>query len=543
MVGRPGAPARPDDPGRRPGGRNLFAWFVLLGLAALVLLVHFDLGPPIASTDDWVYRWMAEGFARGRGLHLFPEQSATGLVGVLIGAVVAGSQADIRILRLTAVPFVVLVGWSLYRLCSRMGASVTWALVGALVAGTAPTFLGVATSFMTEAFYIGLLLGAAVFSLDWIIDGRNIGAATVLTTLAVLERQNAIGITIALTLVLFVARARPLRRGDVVGLALLWLTSAAALGGPLAAGLTSPMMALRARQGLSGTEVLATVAYLPGQLGFLLMPLLFPVASRVRDQGTPLRRAVIPALLISAAAAAALLVAGGAGWLPGNGINFGGLNPVTLRGPKPALFGLVFPVLTAGAFVSWIVLAAHHQPWTRGLREPRKQFLALLAATQLLGVIGTGATHDRYYLTVVFPLVPVFIGALSTQPMRRADAAWVSVGLVAWLAIYAVGQQDYQAWQLARDEAARRAFRESSPLGVDAGYEANAVYGEIPLYESSGRLLAPLTAPSGVGLPTIAGPPHPTFRLRFGAPGSGGDGVSYWSLAPGRVVIERVPSR
>jgi hypothetical protein len=107
------------------------------------------------------------------------------------------------------------------------------------------------------------------------------------------------------------------------------------------------------------------------------------------------------------------------------------------------------------------------------------------------------------------------------------------------VALYAAGEQDYQAWQAARDEAARAAYALVQPALVDAGFEANAVYAEIPLYEAYGRLLGPVPhrAPES---PALQGPDQPCLRLAYAPRGDPRPGVDYGSLAPGRIVIEPV---
>jgi hypothetical protein len=108
--------------------------------------------------------------------------------------------------------------------------------------------------------------------------------------------------------------------------------------------------------------------------------------------------------------------------------------------------------------------------------------------------------------------------------------------MTAGIAVYAVGEQDYQAWHVAGDTAARRAFMTAPPSQVDGGFEINGVYTELPGYEASG---IPRRAPilDGGKLPSMIGPAHPQYRLIFAAPNDPRDGVSYYSLAPGRIVI------
>ena len=95
------------------------------------------------------------------------------------------------------------------------------------------------------------------------------------------------------------------------------------------------------------------------------------------------------------------------------------------------------------------------------------------------------------------------------------------------LALYVIGEQDYVAWQGARDQAARLAYQLAPREQVQAGFEANAVYVELPNYERTGR----------ADLFAILGPEHPRVILRFAPASDPATGVSYSSLNPGRIVL------
>jgi hypothetical protein len=95
-----------------------------------------------------------------------------------------------------------------------------------------------------------------------------------------------------------------------------------------------------------------------------------------------------------------------------------------------------------------------------------------------------------------------------------------------------VGEQDYLAWQAARDRAALLAYQTAPPDQVQAGFEANAVYVELPRYERTGQ----------ADLFAILGPARPQVTLLFASAADPRPGVSYWSLAPGRIVLARSPS-
>ena len=63
---------------------------------------------------------------------------------------------------------------------------------------------------------------------------------------------------------------------------------------------------------------------------------------------------------------------------------------------------------------------------------------------------------------------------------------------------------------------------------VQAGYVANAVYATLPLYQRTGRL----------GWLTQGGPPRPRLVLAFAPLNDPRPGVDFYSLRPGRIVVE-----
>src|SRR5207302_6031127 len=69
------------------------------GLAAigLIALIVFDLSPPLAFNDDWMYAWSVHRLLEGHGLQVFPESTALALVQVVWGAAFSRGHADPRL--------------------------------------------------------------------------------------------------------------------------------------------------------------------------------------------------------------------------------------------------------------------------------------------------------------------------------------------------------------------------------------------------------------------------------------------------------------
>jgi hypothetical protein len=122
----------------------------------------------------------------------------------------------------------------------------------------------------------------------------------------------------------------------------------------------------------------------------------------------------------------------------------------------------------------------------------RGTLLVALAASQLVPLfLLYPGLHDRYYLPVVAPLVPLLATLAARTRHPCLAGTWALVVLVCGLGLYVLGQQDYEAWQVAADRAARLAYQTAAPPEVQAGYEANGVYVEIPVYEQTSHLVRP----------------------------------------------------
>jgi len=155
--------------------------------------------------------------------------------------------------------------------------------------------------------------------------------------------------------------------------------------------------------------------------------------------------------------------------------------------------------------------------------EPAVAMILLVSSFHLASMVGSG-TIDRYALPAAAPLVPL-LAAVSTTIGRQGWArGWAIACLLIRTGIYVVGQQDYEAWQDARDKTARIAYQKASPDQVDAGWDANNAYLYLPAYEQ-GKLF---------DVRDIDAAP---YRLVFANFSDTRPGASYKSLAPGRIVI------
>lgn len=508
--------------------------------AGLLALVIFDLSPPLAFNDDWMYAWSVRQFVAGHGLHIFPESSATALVQVLWGAIFSLGHPDQRLLRLSVVPVVIAAAWCSYRLAQWLGAGRFWCAVAAATLLTAPLFMGNATTFMSDNLYVGLVMAVAWAGASWIVAGKRRWLCVALVVLAPLQRQVGVGLVPAITLGLLLWRRPMWQRSDSLAVGCMWVLSAAAAFAPSVAGISppgfSPVDVSRGSAvfGISEASVLHAILPLPAALGLALIPFAAALA---------LRPSAAHRASWWSAAPAALGIIGAIGCLVDlreYGMVFTGnvLSPLgftaILPGSKPLLFGQTFRILEIATIATFVFLLILRRAWwTPRALGPIGALLVVISASQVLPLLLLQSfIFDRYFLPVAAPLLPVVAFMASAVPRQIIARTWAGVALAGGLALYVIGEQDYLAWQAARDQAARLAYQTVPARQVMAGFEANGVFVSVPDYDRTGHF----------DLFAVTGPAHPTITLMFAGPSDPRPGVSYFSLAPGKIVLARESS-
>jgi hypothetical protein len=505
--------------------------------AGLLALLIFDLSPPLAFNDDWMYAWSVHQLTAGHGLRIFPESSATALVQVVWGALFSLGHPDQRLLRLSIVPFVIVAAWCSYRLAQWLGARRFWCAVAAATLLTAPLFMGNATTFMTDNLYVGLVMGVAWASACWIVRGKWRWLCVGLLVLAPLQRQVGVAMVPAVTLGLLLWRRPAWQRSDSVALAAMWILSAIAALAPTLAGISppgySPVDVSRGSAifGTSGWSVLHALLPLPAALGLALMPFAAALAVRPRPAPRAPWWSAAPALLGIIGAIGCLVDLRDYGMVfTGNVLSPLGFTAI-LPGTKPLVFVQTFRILEIAAVATFVFLLILRRAWwTPKTLGPVGTLLVVISASQFLPLLLLHTfIFDRYFLPIAAPLVPAVAVMASAVPRQAVARAWAAVALVGGLALYVIGEQDYIAWQTARDQAARLAYQTVPAQQVMAGFEANGVYVSLPEYERTGHF----------DLFAVTGPAHPTITLKFAYPSDPRPGVAYWSIAPGRIILDR----
>ena len=528
----------------RPAPAREWGWALpaLVTLVAIAMVVAFDLATNLALSDEWMFRWPISQLAIGRGLHLWPGVLPVALLQVLAAAPLAVAGAEPRWWRLTVVPFVVLAALCSAALSRRQGADRFWAAVAAGVVVASPIYLSVATGLTSDIAYLGLLMAALLAGLRWLESGRGAPLAVALAILATLERQHGIAVAPALAVGLLMARSkRGVARREWGWLAVASVGTILAIALPFLAGWASSTMADvgsgRGRLHPTAGSVAGTLLELGPVLALLFLPLVVSLLPRDdAERRTHNRLAMIPVVVGTSGAVAALVFAlyfGVIIW-PGNVWTSSGLGPTHIGGAKPALVDLrAFLALEALTIAAIVVLFCwRRRAWLPGSLGTGGVFLVTAALLHLAPMPFTSPL-DRYYLAVALPLVPVLAGIASRgcigSPRLAGWAAGWAVGcLVVGVVYYAFAEQDYLAWQQARDQAARLVYGQVDPALVDAGYEATASHVAVPVLAATGRVVID---------PIDLIPAHPRVRLLFAPADDRRPGVSWNSISPGRIVV------
>jgi hypothetical protein len=526
-----------------PQTRAETGWILTLalGVGGFTAVVVVDVAArALALNDDWMYAWDVRHLVTTRTLLLFPDQQPTSLVHVVWAAIITLGSSDPMALRLSAAPFLAILGFFLWRLSRDAGADRFWAAVATGAALTSPFYLYLAASFHTEVAYLALLMAAAWSANRWLSGRGGIALTVALAILATLERQWGIGLALVVPAILLSRRRAAFRRTDIMGIAALIGGTVAAATLPLYTGLTTPAMshAPIVLDLVSITTALATLLRFGPILGVICIPFLLGFISWRPPQGS--RASRIALILGAMGIASAISNARGIGALLGIDLASGaGIGPLTSPGQKSPLFAAgtfqVFEVALVATFV--ILLVLRSRLWSVAWKNNTGAILISIAGTQLAAALARGYI-DRYMIVIVLPLLPVLAAEASRVPQPSWAKGWAVASMATALAAFVAGEQDMLAWQTARDHVARQAYALAAPIDVQAGYEPNAVYAEIPYFESTGT--TPTKKVNDVySAWALYGPVHPAYVLCFAKSGNPMSGENYSSLASGRIVIEK----
>jgi hypothetical protein len=515
----------------KPASDGLYLLPLAIAILALALVVYFDLQTNLSFNDEYARRWTIQRFMDGHGLALWGANP--GLVQLLGAGLIALTHAEPRFWRLAVVPLLAFGGYFCWLIARRLGADRFWSATAAAVVVAGPITLSLANNLATEPAFLGLFLGAAWFALRWILDGRGMWWCVLMSALATLQRPQAAGLVLGVSLGLWLARkSRKVAISELGALLALWLGVFAAYEIPdrIFRGIDTPGTGPLTQISQLSIAV-GNLVSLPVMLGMLLLPFAVGMLQRAAGERHKLSRAeMIPVAIAFAGLVGAgkLIVPLHGGILPGITLGTWGLGPPTLVGTKTALFP--FPLLLAFELLAlaaaMVILIWRRRAWEPRLLGTGGVVLTVFAISQFLPLLAYPGFFDRYFVMIAAPLVPLLAAMASASDRRpRLSMGWAMALLIVGLGAYAVGQQDYTSWETARDVAARLAYAEAPPYEVQAGYEEVAQHVWIPAADDP-------TLPRDVDQ-------RPMIYLVFANSDDRRPGASYSSLAPGRIIVVR----
>ena len=499
----------------------------LIGIS-LAAVAYFDLQTTLAFNDDYIYSWSVRHLAHGV---LYPRQTALALPQMVVGWMVSLPFAhDQRVLRLSVMLAIGGGAWAAFRIARELGAGTTWAVLAPAVIITSPIFFNLAVSFMSDVTFVGLLLLACDAGVKWLKGSGGRTAFLAWVTLATLQRFVGVGIVLCMAIALAIrwrTEGRRIERSDTAFLGGAFAGSLIAALAPGLLGVSGGLDVVDRIRHFDPEAVFTPLIHLPILAGYLLLPLALAVG--VRWNG---RVAVVA--IAGAAVIVVLLI--GFTWLPGNIWTFVGPAP-TVSGFKSAPIPLLVEaaVIALSTMTFWLLAAAGSGRLLSAAADPCYAFLLVTAGVQLLLLLpNTVSFYDRYYLPVIAPIVPVLV-ALGQKIGRPGASGFAAVACGLLLVASLVYEQDYQAWQMAREQAATLAYRCAAPAEVNAGYEANAVHVEVPAYEETGRVAPARTVGRDV---TVRGPADAVVWLAYAPQEDKRPGVVYRSVVSGKIVLK-----
>jgi hypothetical protein len=530
----PGTGARPD----------VLARLAVLAtaLVALALVAMFDLQTNLPFSDEYARRWTIQHLAHGDGLSLWG--TSPNLAQILASLPLAVAHLDPRFWRLPGLGFLAAQGIFSGLIARRLGATRTWIWVAAAIPVTNPLNLSLATGMMTETAFVALLLCAAWLAIRWITTGASRWTCVLISVVTVLQRQQGGLLALVVAVGLLMAwRHRRLVLADGVALGVMWVaTLGAFLAGQtlhlsalneLVTRVSLPIPSPHLRGPIFAIYALAS---LPPMLGFVVLPLTSGLVFRPpgTKDGAKGRLGYVPLVLAELALVVSWYISLGPRRMifPGPFFTPDGLGAQLQYGTKVSLIPfavfVAFEILVSVSFL--VVLVRRRLDWVPPRLGLQQSFLALLALSQFAVIFVEGEVHDRYFTSVAMPLVPLLASWIAVPGRRHGfTVAWASVTVIAGVAFYVAAEQDFIAWQTAADRAAQAAYEEAPPEQVDAGFEQIATHVWIPYVEDPypGR-------PFDLA-------PKPRLRLAYARPDDLRPGVTYQSLAPGKVVIDGTP--
>ncbi len=487
--------------------------------------------------DDWVYARTVERLLDGDGFRILDATVATFVLQALWGAAVTSVLGFGYVtLRLSTLALAAAGAVALYGLCRSLGASRQWSAVAAAAWLFNPLAFVLANSFMSDASFAGLLVGATLLYVRGLCGDRELPrlvvAGSAVAAAAFLFRQQGALIPVSVVAFLLVTGRSRLDRGGLRTLARVTaLPVATAVAYYLwlwfVHGVPTSQQQFTEELGLvwrSGTPLLLLqiVGVLAVYSGLFVLPVAVPAAVRVRalvrSFPRPGWRVAGPLVVVVVVGVAGFAVAGRLMPYVPQYLADWGIGPADLQGGRPRiagrwLFAVITAVAGAAALVGALALGRRYAE-TRGAgdgpvaatRAGAGLVFAVLVG-QAVGVLPPsfhfqnpvpGAiltiTLDRYLL----PLLPLTLALAvwAVAGMRLPSwPAWVVTAMLAVVSV--VGTRDFLVFQRSTWDLAAATNR----AGVDLRQlDGGASWDGVHLYQDGVEVPDPTDRPWWINL-------------------------------------------
>jgi 4-amino-4-deoxy-L-arabinose transferase-like glycosyltransferase len=461
------------------------------GLAVVYALWGLAVPPwgEFPLNDDWAYAWSVRHLLEQGELRISEWAAAAAVPQIYWGAGFARISGGFSFtsLRVATWTFSLLSPIALYALMRQLGMARTASTLAALALVTNPLFVHLSHTFMTDVYYLGLMLLALALTVHG-LRGRepvSLWTGSVASACAYLTRQLGVVLPLAAAIAALFREGRRsvgtiLRVAGVPALAVaahtIWLSEVH--GVPWGFRLNVVQNGIRTLLDSStpvdlGFRLIHGLLY----LGLMSLPALVAVAAggRIgRSRFGELAPAYVAWLFVLTIPVVFFWLNEGRSMPYLDGVvSRDGIGAMTLPGRKPPLTpGWLFDVATV---IAPFAGAASAALWTDALRHPRRELagpgaVVLLAALGMVALMALAVKLWDEYLLVLVP-ASLYLVLREAPVSMRGGLAGALVCVAAFA--YALREQgDYMAWNEARWQLGRALVQTGvQPEQIQGGFE------------------------------------------------------------------------
>lgn len=481
-----------DDSGSQAAGSRARYGFAVCASIAVVYALWLLLAWPRGDfplNDDWAYAWSVRHLLETGELRISQWAAAAAIVPVYWGALFSqlAGGFSFTALRVSTLVFSLMSPVALFWLLRRVGIPRSAALLGVLTLLVNPLFVHLSYTFMTDVFYLGLMVVGLALYVGGIErdSARSLWAASITSALAFLCRQLGLALPLAAVVVL-VARKRREAVGPALRAALipalvfmvytLWLNRFHGVTWGFQLNVVQNGLAKLLRAS-TPVEMWGRVLYTLLYLGIFTLPALMATVASGHLDGQRVRRLVWPftawfLLLVGVSAYGYVTRGSGMPYLDGV-LDRDGVGALTLQGRKPRVTpAWVFDLVT---LVAPLAGAAQATLWMEWLRNARREILSSSAVLPLSALVMGALTlpmvdlWDEYLLVFIPASLYLALREARLSPRSLVTGALVCVVMLTYVLRE---QADYLAWNTARWEVGRRLVGDGvAPIEIGGGFE------------------------------------------------------------------------